>query len=148
MKKLFVLFLLVSITGSVLNAQDVNWYAWEKGYEKAKDEDKIMLVFMHAKWCDMCKRMLDKTFTNETTVSMINKDFIAVKYDLDDSQKFKYNGKEYEGKQFAMKLSGSGQLGIPAIAFVDAKANKNVLEGGLKNHEEMQALLKKYKDKL
>jgi len=103
---------------------------------------------MHAKWCDMCKRMLDKTFTNETTVSMINKDFIAVKYDLDDSQKFKYNGKEYEGKQFAMKLSGSGQLGIPAIAFVDAKANKNVLEGGLKNHEEMQALLKKYKDKL
>ncbi len=40
MKKFIVLFLLVFINGSVLNAQEVKWYSWEEGYEKAKKEDK------------------------------------------------------------------------------------------------------------
>ncbi len=145
MNKFIVLFLLGLIGSSMLNAQEVKWYSWEEGYEKAKKEDKTMLVFIHAEWCNMCKRMLDKTFTKEATISLINKDFVAVKYDVDKKATYVFDGREYQGNQLAGALIKSEQLGIPTTAFVYTKTSISIAEAGLKNHEEMQTLLGKYK---
>ncbi len=144
--KTFLVTIMITLSFTFSNAQEVKWYTWKDGYEKAKKENKTMLVFMHAKWCNMCVRMLDKTFTNEETISLINKDYIAIKYDLEEKATYTYEGKEYIGNQLAGKLLNSNQLSIPAMAFVETKTNTSKAELGLKNHEEMHAILKKYKN--
>ena len=145
MKKLFVLFVLLSISISFLSAQDFKWHTWEEGYEKAKTENKPIYVFVHADWCHMCKRMLDKTFSKEEVQALIQKDYIAVMLDTDSKEKYKLDNHEYGGIELMLKLTDNKFRALPSSVFVDIKGPSGVLEEGLYSVDEMKTLLAKHK---
>ncbi len=147
MKKLLVLLVLVFGTGSLLNAQEVEWYSWEEGYAKAQEENKTMLVFVQANWCHWCKRMIDKTFNKEEVSSVINMDYIAVIFDVDKEETYTYNGKNFEGKMLLGELSDNKCQGIPSTIFINTKTSTGLLEEGFKTPEEMGLLLVKHNEK-
>lgn len=141
MKNIASIILLVFISSTVLQAEELKWHTWKEGYEKAIKEDKTMVVFIQTTWCHWCKRMNDKTYNEEGVVSLINKDYIPIKFNPEDKETYTYNGKEYNGMELLAKLTDGEFMGIPATLFLSSSSDKSVLEGGFITAEGFKELL-------
>ncbi|QIW25072.1 thioredoxin domain-containing protein [Sulfolobus sp. S-194] len=63
----------------------INWYPWgEEAFERAKREDKPVLVDVGASWCHWCHVMDEETYNDPEVVKIINENFIAIKVDRDE----------------------------------------------------------------
>ena len=62
----------------------INWLEWNKeAFEKAKKEDKPILLDLTAVWCHWCHVMDSTSYSNGEIAEIINKDFIPVKVYID-----------------------------------------------------------------
>lgn len=79
MKKL-ILFTLLSISHfSYVYAFDFLDITIEKAIEKAKIENKNILLYFTADWCGPCKYMEKNVFNNDSVKTYIQENFIAIK---------------------------------------------------------------------
>lgn len=63
----------------------VNWYPWgEEALEKAKQEDKPLLVSIGYAACHWCHVMEKESFENEETAGLMNEHFINIKIDREE----------------------------------------------------------------
>ncbi len=63
----------------------VNWYAWNnESLQKAKEEDKPILVSIGYSACHWCHVMERESFENEETASIMNAHFINIKIDREE----------------------------------------------------------------
>jgi len=145
MKRILFLSLITLVICSFTKAEKVKWYSWNEGYELAKKENKPILLFVQATWCNTCKRLNDKTFNNADIVPIIQKDYIPVKYDVDTDIKitegFKYEDQDLSGKALLLKFLPDHQLGIPLTVIWVPGAEKQIRIQGLKDPEEMKEIL-------
>jgi uncharacterized protein YyaL (SSP411 family) len=138
--------LVVSLLCSAFNAaEEVKWYEWNEAQELSETLDKPMMVFVYAQWCHMCKRMDTKVFTDEDVVALLNEHFIPVKFDAEFKGELKKDGKTYTSLELLAELTANQLRGIPSYLFISKTPDKKVrLEGGLKDPQEMKALLEEY----
>ena len=142
MKIILTLLILFSMAmGSDPVDNDLVWHSWEEGYKIAQEEEKNMLVFAFATWCHWCKRMDDKTFSNDEIKSLIANDYIAVKMDVDKEETLVYNSKKYSNTELIGKLMDSDQLAIPTTIIVYPKTSRSKSSGGFKTVQEMKDML-------
>ena len=65
--------------------QPVNWLPWSnEAFQKAKTEDKPILLSIGASWCHWCHVMARESFEDTETAEFINNNFIAIKVDRDE----------------------------------------------------------------
>ncbi|MDF2435849.1 MAG: thioredoxin protein [Bacteroidota bacterium] len=63
----------------------VNWYAWnDESLEKAKREDKLILVSVGYSACHWCHVMEHESFEDETVAAIMNDHFICIKVDREE----------------------------------------------------------------
>ena len=63
----------------------VNWYPWGKeALDKAKQEDKMILVSIGYSACHWCHVMERESFENEDTAEIMNRHFINIKIDREE----------------------------------------------------------------
>jgi uncharacterized protein YyaL (SSP411 family) len=63
----------------------VNWYPWgEEALQKAKQEDKPILVSIGYAACHWCHVMERESFEDEATAAMMNEHFINIKIDREE----------------------------------------------------------------
>jgi uncharacterized protein YyaL (SSP411 family) len=63
----------------------VDWFAWnDEAFEKAKAEDKPVLVSIGYSACHWCHVMEHESFEDETTARMMNENFVNIKVDLEE----------------------------------------------------------------
>jgi len=63
----------------------VNWYAWKpEAFEKAKAEDKPILVSIGYSTCHWCHVMERESFENEAIAEIMNEHFINIKVDREE----------------------------------------------------------------
>ena len=63
----------------------VDWYAWgEQAFEKAKREDKPILVSIGYSACHWCHVMERESFENEEIAQIMNERFVNIKVDLEE----------------------------------------------------------------
>ena len=63
----------------------VNWYPWgEEALEKAKKEDKPILVSIGYSACHWCHVMERESFENDSIAAIMNEHFIAIKVDREE----------------------------------------------------------------
>ena len=63
----------------------VDWYPWgEEALQRAKDEDKPILVSIGYSACHWCHVMERESFENEETAALMNKYFINIKIDREE----------------------------------------------------------------
>ncbi|MBL7884860.1 MAG: thioredoxin domain-containing protein [Bacteroidia bacterium] len=63
----------------------VNWYAWNnKTLEKAKKEDKLILISIGYSACHWCHVMEHQSFEDETVAKLMNDYFICIKIDREE----------------------------------------------------------------
>ena len=65
--------------------QPVKWHEWgAEAFEKAKRENKPVLLDIGAVWCHWCHVMDRESYENDETAAVLNDHFIAVKVDRDE----------------------------------------------------------------
>jgi uncharacterized protein YyaL (SSP411 family) len=63
----------------------VDWYAWgEEAFEKAKAEDKPILVSIGYSACHWCHVMEHESFEDEETARIMNEHFVNIKVDMEE----------------------------------------------------------------
>ena len=63
----------------------VNWYAWnDETLEKAKHEDKLILVSIGYSACHWCHVMEHESFEDEVVAKIMNQHFICIKVDREE----------------------------------------------------------------
>jgi len=62
----------------------IEWQEWSPAvFEKAKAEDKLVLLNLHAVWCHWCHVMDQQTYSNPKVIALIRSKYIAVSVDQD-----------------------------------------------------------------
>ncbi len=63
----------------------VDWYEWgEEAFEKAKTENKLMLVSIGYSACHWCHVMAHECFEDEKTAAIMNEHFVCIKIDREE----------------------------------------------------------------
>ncbi len=63
----------------------INWLGWGKeAFEKAKKENKPILLDLTAVWCHWCHVMDSTSYSDDRIAQIINNDFIPIKVDIDE----------------------------------------------------------------
>lgn len=63
----------------------VDWYPWgEEAFEKAKNENKLVLVSIGYSSCHWCHVMEHESFENDSVAELMNKWFVSVKVDREE----------------------------------------------------------------
>jgi uncharacterized protein YyaL (SSP411 family) len=92
--------------------EPVDWYAWgDEAFDRARSEDKPVLLSIGAVWCHWCHVMARETWHDPETAALINRDFVAIKVDRDDRPEI---DRRYQEAVQAM----TGQGGWPLTVFL------------------------------
>ena len=149
-KKFKVILLVISFTISISmkSSEEIKWVDFNKGYDLAKKKKKIMLVDVYTDWCGWCKRMDRDAYAISSVSEVVNKDFIAVKFDPEiQGVVYNYEGKNYTGEQLAGVISNYTITGYPTTVFIYPKNKKSEVVIGYKNAEQLLPVLANYKKK-
>jgi thioredoxin-related protein len=145
MKKLVILLTIAFAVCSFTSGDKMNWYSWDEGYKLAKQENKPVMIFMMASWCSMCKRMNDKTFTDKDVITVLKKDYIPIKLDIDQAAKgndtFDFDGKKISGQELIIKFLPGPMVSIPTTVVWNMTSDKKATVGGIQTPEEMKEFL-------
>jgi len=131
------------LCSSFNKAEEVKWHDWNEAQVLAETQDKPLMVFVYASWCHLCKRMDTKVFTNDSIAVLLNENFIPVKLDAEFNEELEMNGKTFSSMELLTELTGNQFMGVPAYLIISKTPGKKArLEAGLKDPQEMMALLK------
>jgi thioredoxin-related protein len=78
-----ILFTVIGGAPQVSHANIVQWYPYDEGMALGKAEGKKVYINFYAAWCQYCRRMDKKTFTDPAVVSYLNENFISIRVDVD-----------------------------------------------------------------
>jgi uncharacterized protein YyaL (SSP411 family) len=92
--------------------QPIDWYEWgPAAFDRAKDEDKPMLLDIGAVWCHWCHVIDRESYENPAIAKIISDNFIAVKVDRDERP-------DVDSRYQSAISSISGQGGWPLTGFL------------------------------
>jgi uncharacterized protein len=92
--------------------QPIDWYEWgDAAFERAKADDKPMLLDIGAVWCHWCHVIDRESYENPAIAKIISDNFIAVKVDRDERP-------DVDSRYQSAVSSISGQGGWPLTGFL------------------------------
>ena len=92
--------------------QPVNWHEWgEAAFERAKSEDKPVLLDIGAVWCHWCHVMDRESYEDPELAAIVNEHFVAIKVDRDERP-------DVDSRYQAAVQAISQQGGWPLTAFL------------------------------
>ncbi len=95
----------------------LTWNNANTGLEKAKLENKPILMDVYTEWCGWCKVMDEKTYSDPRIVNYLNEHFVMAKLNPEKDSPVSFRGKTYQASEFAY---GLGISGYPATAFFES----------------------------
>ena len=104
----------------------IRWYEWEsEAFQKARAEDKPVMLFLSAFWCRYCQRMDEQAFSDRENMALLNAYFIALRAEdamrPDIDARYNLNGWPTVGF-----FSPAGEL-LGAVNFLAVEDFKNLL---------------------
>lgn len=109
----------------------IKWeHNWPKDlFERAKKENRLVILDLEAIWCHWCHVMDEKTYADPSVQSLINSKFIAVKVDQDSRPDLSNRYEDY---------------GWPATILFDSNGKELAKLSGYIPPEEMKGLLEAF----
>ncbi len=94
------------------------WLVYHEGVEKAKAENKYIMVNFYTDWCTFCKKLDKEVYTQEAVKRRLRNSYVAVKVNAESSKKVNFMGKEITSRELAKAFNVRG---YPTIWFLDAQ---------------------------
>ncbi|AWR98757.1 thioredoxin domain-containing protein [Metallosphaera hakonensis] len=92
--------------------QKIDWYPWsDEAFQRAKQENKPILVDVGAVWCHWCHVMDEETYSREDIAEIVNQHFVAIKVDRDEMP-------DLDRKLQRAVTSLTGESGWPLTVFM------------------------------
>jgi thioredoxin-related protein len=148
----------------LLRAQEqsaIKWatgLTWQQVKAKAKKENKYIFVDAYTTWCKPCKEMDMKVYTVDSVGEYLNKEFIPVKIQMDQTKKddaatkswYKTAGtftKEYNLNAYPTMLffTPSGEVATKEVGYKDAPSLIMAARNAKDPSKQYYVLLKNYK---
>jgi uncharacterized protein YyaL (SSP411 family) len=127
----FGVFLLL-INMKIFSQVSPTWSHFDSDiFEKAKKENKLVLLHLRANWCHWCHVMEEKTYADTQIISFLKENYIACMEDHDERQDLTSLYSEY---------------GWPATIIFDSNGNELFKEAGYIPAEEFLLTLTKLKN--
>jgi uncharacterized protein YyaL (SSP411 family) len=98
---------------SSTKADKINWLDFETGYATAVKEKKMLMVDAYTDWCGWCKVMDRNTFSNDTVIRKLNKDFVMVKLNPEKDRTYTFGDTMMTGVQVHQWLGYGKTFGYP-----------------------------------
>jgi len=96
------------------------WLAFDAATEKAKKENKHLIVDVYTTWCGWCKVMDRQTYGNKEVAEYLTENFVLAKVNGESSAELHYKGEAMSEKTFARKV---GVTGFPTTYFLKPDAD-------------------------
>lgn len=90
------------------NGEHAQFVTYTEAIEKAKAENKAVLVDVYTDWCVWCKRMDKDVYTDPKVKAELEKYFVAAKLDAEASTERMFRGNNTTETQIAQNLKVSG----------------------------------------
>ncbi|NQY07292.1 MAG: thioredoxin fold domain-containing protein [Flavobacteriaceae bacterium] len=134
MKKIvFLMVLLIGLTAfkSETNKpveSKINWVTMNEALKAQEKNPKKILIDFYTDWCGWCKRLDKDVYEKADMIKYINKNFYAVKFDAEGTEKVTYKGREFTnpGYREGARRNSTHQLaqyfrvsGYPNTVFLD-----------------------------
>jgi len=129
-----------------INSSEIKWMSFQEGYDLAVKEKKMIVVDMYTEWCGWCKRMDKTTFSDSAVISLVNANFVAIKFNPEVNAKYMVGNKVMTGVELKLWLGKGKQYGYPTTYFWVAphKDEEIDLAVGYQDPVRFQQLLAKY----
>ncbi len=125
-------------------SSEIKWYTFEEGLKKAKEEHKLILMDIYAKWCHWCNVIENTTYRDKEVIELIKKYYIPVRVDAEkrpDINK-KYN---QGGLPSTLILDSSGNIIFGAIYVSPDEMRKILLHYAKMSKEDIQKEVERVK---
>lgn len=104
-------------SGRNSSTEALKWHGFNEGMALAAKEKKLVLIDVFTDWCHWCKVMDKETYTKESVIDYINKNYIAIKLDAESEEKIRYGKKEVSMKDWSIDM---GITGFPTTLFMES----------------------------
>lgn len=133
MLKKMSLFLIIGLllfalfpASSQAEADEINWYSYEEGIQKAKEQGKPVFIDFWAEWCAPCQDMEQNVYPDEDVIQK-SSNFINIKVNVDQNRDLAVN--EYDVSS------------IPTLVFLDSEGETvKRVEGKLSSSGMIEAM--------
>lgn len=122
-----------SPASSPLRAERVQWSSFGRGLDRAREQDKPLLVSFVANWCGYCRKM-DRTTWKDPEVIRRTGDLVAVRVDAEEGQR--RDG--FSGRELAQRYNVDG---YPTLLVLDAEGREIARTGGYQEPGQLTAWL-------
>lgn len=102
---------------SAKSGVDTQWLSYTEGAERAKKENKLIIVDFYADWCTWCRVMDIRTLRAPEIAQKLKADFVTVRINVDASEPLIFRGKSFSSRNFA---AGLGIESLPTLAFFES----------------------------
>lgn len=118
----------------------IQWLPWSDAhFERAKRENKFILLDVEAVWCHWCHVMDAKTYTDPTVQKLIRERYIAVKVNSDAHPEIARRYENY-GWPATVVFDATGQEIVKRRGFMPPQVLGSILEGILKDPSPIEYL--------
>ena len=127
----FAIFAFLLHTSYTNTDKELKWLDWNTGYPLAKKTNKIILLDAYTDWCGWCKKMDRDTYTDTKIISVLNKDFIIIKFnpEIADVQ-YDLDGVKISGRDLYSQLTQGKSTGFPTTYFIQPNKKQIQLVAG------------------
>ncbi len=97
---LFISFFLYLINTSAQTIEKINWINFSQLNDSLKVNPKKVIVDFYANWCSICHEMENTTFSDRRVIEIINKEYYAVKMNIESRDTILFGGQVYTNKRY------------------------------------------------
>ncbi|MDR2274190.1 MAG: thioredoxin family protein [Sphingobacterium sp.] len=110
-------FLLISLLYPLFHfgQERINWVSFEQLDSLLAVAPRETLIFIHTDWCAYCRKMEQEIFTKQEIITMINKNYYAVRLDAESVEEITFDQSIWKAKSNTKKTGQYHRLALQLL---------------------------------
>ena len=129
--------------------EKIKWHSFEEAVALNKESPKKVFIDLYTDWCGWCKQLDKTTFSDTTIIRLMNKYFIAVKFNAERKDTIIFNNYTFvnpnpTGFRSPHQLASSllkGRMSYPSMTFLDEKMQMVTSVQGYMKPQDLEPIL-------